>query len=67
MSFASAAFVRQKLCVDYASLKRGACPKGVYVAPVPDQPARWTGVLFVRKGERAVVVLNEEEVSSPLL
>lgn len=51
MSFASAAFVRQKLCVDYATLKH-ACPKGVYVAPVPDHPLLWTGVLFVRKGEQ---------------
>lgn len=51
MSFASAAFVRQKLCVDYATLKH-ACPKGAYVAPVPDHPLLWTGVLFVRQGKQ---------------
>ena len=34
------------------SLKH-ACPKGIYVAPVPEEPLLWTGVLFVRKGEKA--------------
>ncbi|KAK4503713.1 hypothetical protein PRZ48_004628 [Zasmidium cellare] len=57
MSFSSAAFVRQKLCVDYAALKH-ACPKGVYVAPVPDHPVLWTGVLFVRKGPYMNAVLR---------
>lgn len=33
------------------SLKH-ACPKGIYVAPVPEEPLLWTGVLFVRKGEK---------------
>lgn len=63
------ALTRQKLCVDlYAlydlewvhanemcisgSLKH-ACSKGVYVAPIPDEPLLWAGVLFVRKGEKA--------------
>lgn len=30
---------------------RHACPKGVYVAPVPDEPLLWSGTLFVRKGK----------------
>ena len=28
-----------------------ACPKGVYVAPNPDEPLQWSGILFLRKGE----------------
>ena len=32
-----------------AALKH-ACPKGIYVAPLPDEPLLWTGVMFVRKG-----------------
>jgi len=32
-----------------ASLKC-ACPKGVYITPLPDEPFTWSGVLFVRKG-----------------
>lgn len=32
---------------------RHAAPKGLYVAPVPDEPLVWTGVLFVRKGRQA--------------
>jgi hypothetical protein len=27
-----------------------ASPRGLYVAPVPEEPLLWTGVLFVRKG-----------------
>ncbi|EME46124.1 hypothetical protein DOTSEDRAFT_148087 [Dothistroma septosporum NZE10] len=57
MPLQSAAFVRQKLCVDFASLKH-ACPKGIYVAPVPDEPLIWKGVLFVRKGPYANAVLR---------
>ena len=34
-----------------AALKH-ACPKGVYVAPVPANPLLWVGVIFVRKGTR---------------
>ena len=32
-----------------ASLK-SACPKGIYLTPVPDEPLTWAGVLFLRKG-----------------
>ncbi|EME83445.1 uncharacterized protein MYCFIDRAFT_136888, partial [Pseudocercospora fijiensis CIRAD86] len=39
------------------SLKH-ACPKGVYVAPVPDEPLLWAGVLFVRKGPYASAILR---------
>ncbi|CAK3765554.1 Hypothetical predicted protein [Lecanosticta acicola] len=53
----STAFTRQKLCVDFASLKH-ACPKGIYVAPLPDEPLLWTGVLFVRKGPYANAILR---------
>jgi hypothetical protein len=28
-----------------------ACPKGIYVAPLPSNPLAWSGVLFVRKGK----------------
>lgn len=31
------------------SLKH-ACPKGLYLAPVPGEPNLWEGVLFVRAG-----------------
>jgi len=57
MPLRSRAFARQKLCLDFASLKH-ASPKGVYVAPVPDEPLLWTGVLFVRKGPYANAVLR---------
>ncbi|GIZ42611.1 hypothetical protein CKM354_000587100 [Cercospora kikuchii] len=57
MSRFSSASTRQKLCVDFASL-RHACPKGVYVAPIPEEPLLWTGVLFVRKGPYANAVLR---------
>ncbi|KXS99255.1 hypothetical protein AC578_6186 [Pseudocercospora eumusae] len=53
----SPALTRQKLCVDFGSLKH-ACPKGVYVAPVPDEPLLWAGILFVRKGPYASAILR---------
>ncbi|KAK1063561.1 hypothetical protein LTR33_012265 [Friedmanniomyces endolithicus] len=52
-------FVYQKLCIDFAALKH-ACPKGIYVAPVPDEPLKWTGVLLPRKGPYATAVLRFE-------
>ncbi|KAF2211840.1 hypothetical protein CERZMDRAFT_98273 [Cercospora zeae-maydis SCOH1-5] len=57
MSRLSSASTRQKLCADFASL-RHACPHGVYVAPIPEEPLLWTGVLFVRKGPYANAVLR---------
>ncbi|TKA70983.1 hypothetical protein B0A55_08033 [Friedmanniomyces simplex] len=50
-------FVYQKLCLDFTAVKH-ACPKGIYVAPVPDEPLQWTGVLFPRKGPYATAVLR---------
>ncbi|KAK4891899.1 hypothetical protein LTR27_009598 [Elasticomyces elasticus] len=50
-------FVFQQLCIEFAALKH-ACPKGVYIAPVPEEPLRWTGVLFPRKGPYASAVLR---------
>jgi hypothetical protein len=35
-----------------------ASPKGVYVAPVPEEPLLWTGVLFVRKGKARMATLG---------
>ncbi|WPH00231.1 Hypothetical protein R9X50_00305400 [Acrodontium crateriforme] len=57
MSFSSAALTRQQLRIDFATLKF-ACPKGVYVAPTPDEPLQWSGVLFLRKGPYANAVLR---------
>ncbi|KAM0718527.1 hypothetical protein Q7P37_005597 [Cladosporium fusiforme] len=57
MPLRSRAFARQKLCLDFASLKH-ANLKGLYVAPVPEEPLLWTGVLFVRKGPYANAVLR---------
>ncbi|KAI5356566.1 Putative ubiquitin-conjugating enzyme E2, ubiquitin-conjugating enzyme/RWD [Septoria linicola] len=57
MSLMSSALTRQKLCVDFGTVKH-ACPKGIYVAPVPEEPLLWTGVLFVRKGPYANAILR---------
>ncbi|SMQ45302.1 unnamed protein product [Zymoseptoria tritici ST99CH_3D7] len=57
MSLLTPAFTRQQLCVDFAILKH-ACPKGIYVAPLPEEPLTWTGVLFVRKGPYANAILR---------
>ncbi|KXL51049.1 MAG: hypothetical protein FE78DRAFT_74806 [Acidomyces sp. 'richmondensis'] len=50
-------FVKQRLCVEFAALKY-ACPKGIYVAPLPDEPLTWTGVFFPRKGPYANAILR---------
>ncbi|KAH9825750.1 Protein crossbronx, partial [Teratosphaeria destructans] len=47
-----------------AALKT-ACPKGVYVAPDPDEPLTWTGVLFPRRGPYAAAVLRFHVDFSP--
>ncbi|KAF2718276.1 hypothetical protein K431DRAFT_322534 [Polychaeton citri CBS 116435] len=53
------AFIRQRLAADFASLKY-ACPQGLYVAPVPDEPLLWTGVLFVSRGPYTNAILRFE-------
>ncbi|KAF2767813.1 hypothetical protein EJ03DRAFT_140558 [Teratosphaeria nubilosa] len=58
------AFVKEKLCIDFAALKT-SCPKGVYVAPDPDEPLTWAGVLFPRKGPYAGAVLRFHVDFSP--
>ncbi|PNS14909.1 ubiquitin-conjugating enzyme E2 2 [Sphaceloma murrayae] len=35
--------------LDFLNL-RNACPKGLYVTPVPDDENLWQGIIFVRKG-----------------
>ncbi|KAL1586333.1 hypothetical protein WHR41_05419 [Cladosporium halotolerans] len=57
MPLRSSAFARQKLCLDFASLKH-ANLKGLYVSPVPDEPLQWTAVLSVRKGPYASALLR---------
>jgi hypothetical protein len=44
-----------------------ASPKGVYVAPVPDEPLLWTGVLFVRKGKEALQTESRPDLYHPIL
>ncbi|KAK5133578.1 hypothetical protein LTR08_007617 [Meristemomyces frigidus] len=49
--------VRQKICIDFASLKH-ACPRGIYLTPVSSEPLTWIGVLFLKKGPYANAVLR---------
>ncbi|TKA34338.1 hypothetical protein B0A50_00319 [Salinomyces thailandicus] len=39
------AFTKLKLCIDFASLKH-ACPRGIYISPVSEEPLTWAGVVF---------------------
>ncbi|KAK3113446.1 hypothetical protein LTR53_009252 [Teratosphaeriaceae sp. CCFEE 6253] len=57
MAITSATRVHEKLRVDFASLKHAKL-QGVYIAPVPDNPRAWFGVLFPRKGPYAGAVLR---------
>ncbi|KAK5175658.1 uncharacterized protein LTR77_000797 [Saxophila tyrrhenica] len=57
MSTLGPAYTKQKLCLDFASLKH-AFPKGIYVAPLPDDPLIWAGLLFVRKGRSPYPILG---------
>ncbi|KAK3067995.1 hypothetical protein LTR53_014767 [Teratosphaeriaceae sp. CCFEE 6253] len=57
MAITSATHVHEKLRVDFASLKHAKL-KGVYIAPAPDNPRAWSGVLFPRKGPYAGAVLR---------
>lgn len=49
---------------DYSASLKHASPKGLYVAPVPEQPLLWTGVLFVRKGIAIVLVRSVQHIHS---
>ncbi|KAF4550039.1 Ubiquitin-conjugating enzyme-like protein 8 [Elsinoe fawcettii] len=43
--------------LDFLAVK-DACPKGMYLSPLPDDPSQWEGVLFVRKGPYAPAVFR---------
>ncbi|OQO10183.1 hypothetical protein B0A48_04540 [Cryoendolithus antarcticus] len=68
MTLKARSLTRQELSIEfhaavaYTSLESASikhvCPRGVYVAPLPEDALQWTGVLFVRKGPYADAILK---------
>ncbi|CAK7268907.1 hypothetical protein SEPCBS119000_003302 [Sporothrix epigloea] len=48
---------RQNLLAEFSGLKQ-ACPDGLFMTLMPDDPALWSGVIFVRDGPYASAVLR---------
>ncbi|OQO06441.1 hypothetical protein B0A48_08224 [Cryoendolithus antarcticus] len=59
MTLKARSLTRQKLSIEFASIKH-VCPPGVYVAPLPEDALRWTGVLFARKAPYTNAILKFE-------
>jgi hypothetical protein len=53
-------FRRQQRVIDFTALEQ-TCPEGIYISLLPDNPAHWSGVNFVRSGQ------SDLTLSAPLL